>query len=188
MLHPGHATAEDLVLHFRHGVFESGLSIKGIVQISMDGPNVNWKFYKQIRTQLQEEYSTSLINIGSCGLHIVHNAFKAGVTASGWIISSFLTSLYYLFKDCPARREDYTTTTGFSVFPLKFVSHRWLENVPVAERALEMVDSLGIFVRAVKDKSLSNPGNNSFDVVDQALSDPLLTAKLHFFFKVLLIN
>ena len=102
MLHPGHATAEDLVLHFRHGVFESGLSIKCIVQISMDGSNVNWKFYKQIRIQLQEEYSTSLINIGSCGLHIVHNAFKAGVTASGWIISSFLTSLYYLFKDCPA--------------------------------------------------------------------------------------
>ena len=103
MLHPGHATAEDLGLHFRHGVFESGLSI------------INWKFYKQIRTQLQEEYSTSLINIGSCGLHIVHNAFKAGVTASGWIISSFLTSLYYLFNDLPARREDFTTTTGFPI-------------------------------------------------------------------------
>ena len=51
-----------------------------------------------------------------------------------------------------------------------------------------MVDSLGIFVRAVKDKSLSNPGNNSFDVVDQALSDPLLTAISFIFFKVLLIN
>ena len=46
-----------------------------------------------------------------------------------------------------------------------------------------MVDSLGIFGRAVKDKSLSNPGKNSFDVVDQALSDPLLTAKFLFFLK-----
>ena len=44
-----------------------------------------------------------------------------------------------------------------------------------------MVDSLGIFVRAVKDKSLSNSGNNSFDVLDQlSISDLLQTAKLHF--------
>ena len=47
-----------------------------------------------------------------------------------------------------------------------------------------MVDSLAIFVRAVKEESLSNPGNNSFNVVDQALSDPLLTAMLLFFLSV----
>ena len=46
----------------------------------------------------------------------------------GWQVSSFLSSLYYLFKDAPARREDFVTISGSSLMPLKFVSHRWLEN------------------------------------------------------------
>jgi hypothetical protein len=52
-----------------------------------------------------------LINIGSCGLHVIHNSFKTGAAASGWDISSVLRSLYYLFKDAPARREDYAKIT-----------------------------------------------------------------------------
>ena len=39
-------------------------------------------------------------------------------------------------------------------------------------------------MRAVKEESLSNPENNFFNVADQALSNPLLTAKLHFLFSV----
>ncbi|KAJ8869592.1 hypothetical protein PR048_028584 [Dryococelus australis] len=38
-----------------------------------------------------------------------------------------------------ARRENYQSTIGSSNFPLKFVSHKWLENVPVAEKSLGMI-------------------------------------------------
>lgn len=133
----GHTTAQDMLNHFNHGVLQSGLAIKDMLQIGMDGPNVNWKFYSLIQKQLIEEYSTRLINVGSCGLHTVHNSFKAGVKKSGWNVSSFLSSLYYLYKDSPARREDYRKVSSSTVLPLKFVSHRWLENVPVTERALQ---------------------------------------------------
>ena len=75
--------------------------------------------------------------MGSCGLHTVHNSFKTGAKKSGWNVSSFLSSLYYLYKDSPARREDYRKVSSSTVLPLKFVSHRWLENVPVTERALQ---------------------------------------------------
>ena len=37
----GHATAEDMVHHFNTGVSNSGLSIKDMVQISIDVPSVN---------------------------------------------------------------------------------------------------------------------------------------------------
>ena len=47
-----------------------------------------------------------------------------------------------------------------------------------------MVDSVELFVRAVKEESITNPGNNSFNVVDQALSDTFLTVKLHYLFSV----
>ena len=41
----GHATSKDMVDHFTHAVLESGRHIPNMVQVSMDGPNVNWKFF-----------------------------------------------------------------------------------------------------------------------------------------------
>ena len=80
--------------------------------------------------------------LSSTSDHVVHNSFKSGMDATGWQVSSFLSSLYYLFKDAPARKEDLQTTTGGTLIPLKFVSHRWLENVPVCERALKLWDNI----------------------------------------------
>ena len=72
-----HTTADDMLNHFSSGVIESGLAIKGLAQISMDGPNVNWKFYSMVKKKLSDEFDSGLINIGYCGLHIIHNSFKA---------------------------------------------------------------------------------------------------------------
>ena len=177
----GHATAEDMVQHFNTGVINSGLNIKNMVQISMDGPNVNWKFYDMMKVNLSEEFHTTPVNIGSCGIHTVHNSFKAGVVASEWSISSLLSSLYYHFKDSPARREDYVKVTGNSQLPLKFVSHRWLENVVVSERALNIWRNIEAYVKAVQERRIPNPGNKSFQVIKEAVDDKLILAKLHFF-------
>ena len=48
----GHATAQDMVQHFNTGVINSGLNIKNMVQISMDEPNVNWKFCDMMKVNL----------------------------------------------------------------------------------------------------------------------------------------
>ena len=137
-----------MVKHFNTAVLESGVPIREIIQISMDGPNVNWKFCKLVKEKLSEEFDdTKLINIGYCCLHIIHNIFKSGATASGWDISCLLPSLYYMFNYAPARREDYTRITENSSLPLKFCGHRWLENIPVCERALTLWQSIEAFVR-----------------------------------------
>ena len=65
-----------------------------------------------------------MINIGSFGLHIVHTSFKTGATAAEWKVEALLSSLYYLFKDSPARREDFSKVSGSTRLPLKFVNHR----------------------------------------------------------------
>ena len=155
----GHATAEDMEHHFDTGVINSGLSIKNMAQISMDGLNVNWKFYDKMKMNLSEEFYTIPINIGFCGTYTLHNSFKAGVVATEWGISSLLSSLYYPFKDPPARREDYVTVTKSSQLPLKFVSYRWLENVVVSERALDVWRNIEVYVKAVQEKRIPNPGN-----------------------------
>ncbi|CAM4568699.1 unnamed protein product [Leuciscus chuanchicus] len=67
--------------------------------------------------------------------------------------------MHTLFHNVPARREDYVTKS--SVFPLSFCGHRWLENLSVVERALEVWPSLQLYVDAVKRKELPNPGTDS---------------------------
>lgn len=119
----GHATAADILVSFKE---DFDLNLVNIFQLSMDGPNVNWAFYDLLQQDISSETNTSssLLNLGSCGLHVMHNAFKSGATASGWETGSILSSAYNLFKDAPARREDFITTTSSSVFPLKFCGHR----------------------------------------------------------------
>lgn len=117
----GHATADDLVRHFVECMKD--LNYRNLIQISMDGPSVNWSFIEKLKNQLERDPGDPvLLELGSCSLHVVHGAFQTGGKASGFDVSHLLTSLYYLFKDSPARREDYTNMTASSTFPLKFLS------------------------------------------------------------------
>ena len=78
----GHATTVDLLTHFKQGI--SRLDPKRLLQVSMDGPNVNWKFYTDLTKERNSEELPQLLNIGSCGLHIVHGGLQKGVNESGW--------------------------------------------------------------------------------------------------------
>ena len=45
-------------------------------QVSMDGPIVNLKFIKKLQKDRLENEQHELINMGSCGLHTIHGAFR----------------------------------------------------------------------------------------------------------------
>lgn len=108
-----------------------------------------------------------------------HCAFKTSIQETGWDVVSFLRALYNLFKDSPARRALFSSLTDSNIFPKKFCAVRWLKNVDVAQRAIELIPKLKIFVDEVeKNKSLHS---NSYEIVKRAISDQLLSAKLEFF-------
>ena len=65
--------------------------------------------------------------------------------------------------------------------PLEFVSHWWLENVPVCTKALEILPNIKAYVKAVNEKTVPRPSNKSYEVVATVLQDKLLASKLHFF-------
>jgi hypothetical protein len=119
----GHATALDMLTAFKE---DFDLNLMNIYQLSMDGPHVNWRLYELLQEDIKSETNRdcSLLNLGSCGLHIMHNAFKSGFDATKWEIEKLLQSMYTLFKDAPARRDDFETWTENKVFPLKFCTHR----------------------------------------------------------------
>ena len=175
----GHAKAVDLIKHLL--LITDQVGIHKMIQLSMDGPNVNQKVFKDLSGLVQEQVNHILLNIGSCGLHTIHNSFKSGAEASGWEIIDVLSSLYYLFKETPARREDFLTITGNSKLPLKFCGHRWLENVPAAERAIEIWPHILLYFDAIKKGKVDQPSCKSFKTLVAREKDNLLLAKLHCF-------
>ena len=176
----GHASAEDLLNTVSSAIREKNLDLLKILQISMDGPNVNWSFYSKISEELAESDpdAKEFLNVGSCGLHVVHNAFKTGAKASEMGVEDLLSGLYWLFSDSPARRDDFQVITGTSTFPLKFCRHRWLENVPVSVRAQDIK-----YVKTVqKDKQYCEPTSKSYQTVKKIVNtDPLICLKMAFF-------
>lgn len=146
----------------------------------MDGPNVNLKLFRSLQADLRENYQVQCVDLGTCGLHTIHNAYRAGVVASKWGLDVLLSSLSMLFDNSPARREDFTVITGQSTFPLKFVVHRWVENVSVIERALLLWSDIRKYIEAARSKNVTLPRCASFENLCGFLRDPLVLAKLNF--------
>ena len=88
--------------------------------MSMDGPNVNLKFYKEFSRLYKEENCHCLIDIGTCGLHTVHNSFRTGVEATGWNVKNVLKGAIHVLHNSPAHREGYESQTGSTTCTFKF--------------------------------------------------------------------
>ena len=125
----------------------------------------------------------SFINIGSCGLHIIHDAFKDACHSVDWDIAGLLKSMNKLFKDTPARRDDFMSITGSTVFPAKHCQTRWIEDVPVAKKAIDVFPPMVTYVETIlkNPKKYTVPKTQAFEQVKKAVQDPLTLVKLHFF-------
>lgn len=173
--------AMDLLEAFQQGL--QMLDLGKMIQVSMDGPNVNWAFLRDLKQELKGD--VKLLDLGSCGIHIMHGAFKDGIQATEWPIVAFLRALYNLFKEVPARRSLYVQYSGSELFSMKFCGHRWLENSGVAKRAIDIIGIIRKFVDGVK-KDKVEPKCKSYNDVVKFLKDPLVCAKLTFFRSVAL--
>ena len=85
-----HTSAQDLLMSLQSS--HTTLNPMGLIQLSMDEPNTNWK----LLDELSENHVNSdpelpeLINASSCGLHIIHGAFKRGAITTEWYIDNLL--------------------------------------------------------------------------------------------------
>ncbi|XP_063219581.1 uncharacterized protein LOC134529431 [Bacillus rossius redtenbacheri] len=178
----GHSTAADLLYAFKSAL--TSALLHKILQVSMDGPNVNLRFLKDLREDLKEgrPHEGVILDIGTCGLHSLHCAFKTAMKGTEWEIIPFLRAIHNLFYNIPSRRADFIRITGSDLFPLKFCAVRWLDNVCVANRALKLLPYLLKYIQSLCSKS--EPKCASFMVVKNALRDKLLGPKLAFFSSV----
>lgn len=178
----GHSDAKSLLESLKSSIPPS--EMQKVLQLSMDGPNVNHKVHSMLQNDLKENCSKSLLDIGSCGLHIIHGAFKTGLRHTFWNLNKFLYDIFNLFKDSPARRADFKRLTGSDTFPLKFCSVRWVENVSVAQRAIDILPQLRIFIEKAEAEKIE-PDTKTYSSVKEMLKcNNLLKAKLGFFISV----
>ena len=78
----------------------------------MDRPNVNLKLLRNSTTGRQEGGLPYLLDCGVCNQHTLHNAFKDGAKKTGWDLKAVMQAAYYVFHECPSRRETFTKVTG----------------------------------------------------------------------------
>ena len=132
-----HATVSDMMENFKKA--HNGLDIiSNLVQLSMDGPNVNWAFLEgqEKYRKLENPKVPSLIVLGSGGLHIVHGIYKTGQQQINWDLEKNMKAAHGIFKKSTARKSDYLAANDIEMtdddssvsehFPLKFCGHRWL--------------------------------------------------------------
>ena len=166
----GHGRATDILQQFKDITNE--LNLSHLFQISMDGPNTNWKFYNDYSAERSQTTYHKLIDIGSCSLHVVHGSFKSGSDDSGWGLKNILKHGFVILHDTPARRDDYTAVTGCQKFPLPFCATRWVENKRVCDRLIEIWDNIikivGFWSKLPKSKQ---PSSKSYVSVKENVGD-----------------
>ena len=70
---------------------------------------MNKTIFNKMNELIQQDYPrfTGLIDLGSCTIHTVHNAFGKGIEQYGLEIDLLCKDLYTLFQHSAARCEDY---------------------------------------------------------------------------------
>ena len=71
-------------------------------------PNVNLKLLRNSTTGRQESGLPHLLDCGVCNKYTLHNAFKDGAKKTGWDLKAVMQAAYYVFHECPSRRETFT--------------------------------------------------------------------------------
>ena len=94
------------------------LGLSTLLQLLMDGPNVNWDVLKLMYTHQGEMEHPNIISIGNCSLQIIHGALQSGINSQDWEIAKIFFVMYNLFKESPARLDEYMKICESDTFAL----------------------------------------------------------------------
>ena len=93
----GNAKAETLKEYIVNSLNNAGLHLKKLLMLGSDGPNVNIKVSRLVNEEIKALNRKPLIDIGTCSIHLVHNAFLKGLQAFGSHASEYNFHTYIIF-------------------------------------------------------------------------------------------
>ena len=104
----GKALATDVLEHFNQSC--SKIQKQNIIQVSLGGPNVNLKFLDLVNENCANDELHSLISIGTCSLHTLHQAFQHAPQI--WSVRKVLRAMWKTLDQSPSWRVDYEEVTN----------------------------------------------------------------------------
>lgn len=179
------ATATVLTDKICDAMTNASLPLSNLLMLGSDGPNVNKAVARLINNQLLLCRKKPLIDIGTCNIHIVHNAFLKGLEQLGDDISDLVFAIYHFFHGWPARWNSYCSVRADLKIPphhfIKHVSSRWLTLQAAAERLLEQWDAvIKYFLDFIPKKKPELITKPSYTRVVRLLKKPAVKAEVMF--------
>ena len=179
----GHAIAEETFQSIQavHGKLDL---THNLVQVSMDGPNFNWKIVEIIKDYWEHDDpdGPDLIESGSCGLHVPHCAYGTAQKAKDWNLDKLLKAIYSVSKLSLVWREDYLKVIELIeshksksvtyLFSQRFCGLRWLENGKVLKRVIEPHSYFKRYFSYLKEKK-KIPSKDRFTTILDKMGFPL---------------
>ena len=127
----GHCTHEQLIEHYYEFTKNLKLDSSFLLNLGMDRPSVNNAFQQKLFDELHEKEGTSFLNVGTCCLDKVHNAYQTALKELKFDFNQFAVDIHSFFKVSSARREDYMRmdkvrfvliSTSYSSFSMNYLS------------------------------------------------------------------
>jgi len=98
--------------------------------LGSDGPNVNKSLFILINEEVKTIRKRALLNISTCPIHKVHNAFLKGLNEFGHETTDFVIALHNFIHNYSNREENFKKIQEQKKLPVvripKHVSARWL--------------------------------------------------------------
>ena len=113
----------------------------------------------------------------TCTLRVINDALKTGHATVKCEAQLLLRLFYKVFKNSPACLEDHIDWTGSELFPKKFCSVRWIENVDVFPSALAVFADVRKYISTAKKL----PTTFMVTVVKEVCTDQLMPANIAVF-------
>ena len=148
----GHAEGEKVAVKMFEQFVSDGIPVAKLVTLVQDGPNVNKTIFRKMDELIRHDNPefTGLVDLGSCSIHTIHNAFGKGLEKCGKEIEQLCMDLHALFKYSAARREDFREVQIEMDLDLtNFLQHtvvRWLSIGPAVKRILEQWEAVPQFL------------------------------------------
>nr|XP_042908229.1 uncharacterized protein LOC122271344 [Parasteatoda tepidariorum] len=182
----GSATAKNIFKKLTEAMDEMKLPLGKLLMLGSDGPNVNKKVHRLMNEEVKLISDRELVDIGTCNIHIVHNAFLKGLNELGENAADLITSVYHFFDGWPSRWDNFVIIQEKEGVPhnkmIKHCSSRWLTLELACTRMIEQWQAINIYFLMYIPQSKSSLGNTNRHCknVMTLLKKSTIKAELHF--------
>ena len=90
----GQATSDDLCRKIMSAIEQNQLPLEKLITLGSDGPNVNKSIWNKFNAEKKKMKGKGMLNIGTCNILIIRNAFLKGLQVFGEESSDFVILVY----------------------------------------------------------------------------------------------